>query len=381
MKKTLVLFLIIFGIVNIPVSAETFEFDLNEETNLYQQMYEDYKVDELSGNLNNEVEDLFSKLEINPENPFSFSNLFSKDGLKHFKNYISNSFVSPFKSVGIILISIIVCAFCNSLYENNMQVNNSMNMICLLSVVTVVVLPVSMIFNSAIKTISTVIVFITAFIPIFAGILIASLRSGTAAVYSSVMFFTCETISYCSKNFVLPFANCFTALSIATGITGTTKLQGITRMLKKCAYILITAAMSIFLAVLSIQSVVSSSADTAATKTVKFFVSSFVPIIGPAISESLGSIKGCIGLLKSSVGIYAVLAVILMFLPIVIRIIILKLTFTFSSDVADMFSVNSVKFVIESLNQALSIILSVILCVALMFVFSLTIISVAGGSV
>ena len=87
MKKTLVLFLIIFGIVNIPVSAETFEFDLNEETNLYQQMYEDYKVDELSGNLNNEVEDLFSKLEINPENPFSFSNLFSKDGLKHFKNY------------------------------------------------------------------------------------------------------------------------------------------------------------------------------------------------------------------------------------------------------------------------------------------------------
>ncbi len=381
MKKTLIIFLLMICFVNATVSAETFEFDLNEETDLYTQMYEDYKADELIESAPDEVQDFFGHFGITPSDPFSFSELFSEEGFEYLKGYILSSLTSPLKNTGIIFISIIICAFCNSLTDNSLQVNHSMNTICVLSVISVVILPISSIITDAMDTVSTVTVFMGVFIPIFAGILIACLKSGTAAVYSSVMFFVCEAVSYCCKTFVLPFANCFTALSVATGLTGSSPLSGVTRILKKAAYIVITGAMAVFLAVLSIQTVVTSTADTAATKTAKFFISSFVPIIGPSISESLGSLKGCIGLLKSSVGIYAVIAILIMFVPIIIKIIVLKLTLAFSADISDIFSINSIKCVLEALNQALSIVLSVVLCVALMFVFSITIIAVAGGSV
>lgn len=381
MKKTLILFILMICFFNINAKAETFEFDLDEETNLYAQMYEDYKADELVENSPEEVKDFFGNFNITPDNPFSFSELFTKDGLEYLKEYILNSVTSPLKNAGIILVSIIICAFCNSLCDNNLQVNHAMDTICILSVISAVILPISSVITESVNTVSTVTVFMGVFIPIFAGILIASLKTQTAAVYSSVMFFVCEAISYCCKNIVLPFANCFTALSVASGISGSSRIGGVTRILKKAAYIVITTAMAVFLTVLSIQSVVGSTADTAATKTAKFFISSFVPIIGPSISESLGSLKGCIGLLKSSVGIYAVIAVLIMLIPVIIKIIILKLTLTFSADVSEMFSVNAIKFVLESLNQALSIVLAVVLCSGLMFVFSITIISVAGGSV
>ena len=381
MKKTLILFILMICFFNINAKAETFEFDLDEETNLYTQMYEDYKADELVENSPEEVKDFFGNFNITPDNPFSFSELFTKDGLEYLKEYILNSVTSPLKNAGIILVSIIICAFCNSLCDNNLQVNHAMDTICILSVISAVILPISSVITESVNTVSTVTVFMGVFIPIFAGILIASLKTQTAAVYSSVMFFVCEAISYCCKNIVLPFANCFTALSVASGISGSSRIGGVTRILKKAAYIVITTAMAVFLTVLSIQSVVGSTADTAATKTAKFFISSFVPIIGPSISESLGSLKGCIGLLKSSVGIYAVIAVLIMLIPVIIKIIILKLTLTFSADVSEMFSVNAIKFVLESLNQALSIVLAVVLCSGVMFVFSITIIAVAGGSV
>lgn len=377
----LILFLFMICLININVSAETFEFDLDEETNLYAQMYEDYKTDELIENSPEEVKGFFGHFNITPADPFSFSELFTEDGFSYLKEYFLNSVTSPLKNAGIILISIIICAFCNSLCDNSLQVNHAMDTICILSVISAVILPISSVITESVNTVSTVTVFMGVFIPIFAGILIAALKAKTAAIYSSVMFFVCEIISYCCKNVVLPFTNCFTALSVATGIAGSSRIGGITRILKKAAYIVITTAMAVFLTVLSIQTVVGSTADTAATKTAKFFISSFVPIIGPSISESLGSIKGCIGLLKSSVGIYAVIAVLIMLIPVIIKIIVLKLTLTFSADVSEMFSINAIKYVLESLNQALSIVLSVVLCSGLMFIFSITIIAVSGGSV
>ena len=382
MKKS-VLFLLMFMFLfslNIDVKAETFEFDLSDDTDLFLQMYEDYNVDELIDNTPNGAKKVLDDFEISPNNLFSFSKLFSDEGFEYLKDFILSSITSPLAITGVILVTIIVCALCASMTDNNLQSNHSLNTIATLSVISVLILPINSILNSVVDTVFAITVFMGIFIPIFAGILIAALKSSTATVYSSVMFFTCEAITYSCKNYVLPFTNCFIALSVSSGISGSVRLDGIIRIVKKFAYIIIGVAMSIFLAVLSIQGVVSSATDNVASKTAKFFISSFVPIIGPSISESLGSLKACISLLKSSVGIYAVIAILITILPLLISTVIYKLSLTLCADIAEMFFVDSIKNVLTALNQALSLILAVLLCVSIMFIFSITIMSVAGGS-
>lgn len=382
MKKS-VLFLLMFMFLfylNIDVKAETFEFDLSDDTDLFSQMYEDYNVDELVDNTPNEAKKVLEDFEISPNDPFSFNKLFSDDEFEYLKDFILSSITSPLAITGVILVTIIVCALCASMTDNSLQSNHSLNTIATLSVISVLILPINSILNSVVDTVFAITVFMGIFIPIFAGILIAALKSSTATVYSSVMFFTCEAITYSCKNYVLPFTNCFIALSVSSGISGSVRLDGIIRIVKKLAYIIIGVAMALFLAVLSIQGVVSSATDNIASKTAKFFISSFVPIIGPSISESLGSLKECISLLKSSVGIYAVIAILITILPLLISTVIYKLSLTLCADIAEMFFVDSIKNVLTALNQALSLILAVLLCVSIMFIFSITIMSVAGGS-
>lgn len=372
---------IIFSAFSFTVSAKTFEFDINDDTDLYTQMYEDYRTEELVENTPEEFKSFAEEFKLTPSDPFSFSNLLSKDGLKYFVDYMRTSLSAPLKYIAIILISIIVCALSASMSDNSLQTNYSLNVVCTLVCTAALLLPFNSLLGKSVEAVGTVSVFMGIFIPVFAGILIACLKSGTATAYSSVMFFTCEAVSYCCKIFVFPFVNCYTALSIASGITGAEKLSGITKLMKRISLWIIGAAMALFLAVLSVQSVISSTVDSASSKTAKFLISSFIPIIGPSVSEALGSLRGCISLLKSSAGIYAVLVIVFMFLPVIIEIIAYKFVMSFCADISDMFSVSVLKNILEVLNSALSIILSVVLCVALMFIFSITIVSVTGGNV
>ena len=380
MKRIIIFAVLFFCIFSINVNAQTFEFDLKEDSDLYSQIYSDFGVDDITDKTPEEAQEFLDYFSVTPENSFSFSDLFSKDGAEKFIDYIKNKLTSPIISFSVLIFLIIVCALANSITANTLETKYSMNMICSLTCITAIMLPVSALISQSVKLVGTISVFMTAFIPVFAGILIGCIKSATAVSYSSLMFFTCESVSAFCSSIVLPFSNCFLALSVTSSLGDNDKIGGIVNALKKCAFIVLTAAMAVFLAVLSIQGAVNSVADNAATKTTKFFISSFVPIIGPSISEALGSLRGCISLLKSSVGIYVIIVIAIMVLPVIFQILIYKLFLVLSGDIAQMFSVCQIKRVCDSVNSALSIILAVVLCVALMFVFSITIISVLGGN-
>ena len=379
MKRIIMFSILFFWLFSYSVNAQTFEYELSDETDLYSQIYSDFNTQDLIDNTPDEANEFLEKFSVSIENPFSFSDLFSADGAQKFIEYIKGRITSPLISFTVLIILIVVCALANSLTNNTLETNYSLNMICGMVCITAILLPVSSLISGCVKLIGSISVFMGVFIPIFAGVLIACIKSATAISYSSLMFFTCQAVSAFCTSIVLPFSNCFLALSVTSSLCENNKIGGIVNTLKKCAYIVLTTAMALFLAVLSIQGAVNNVADNAATKTTKFFISSFVPIIGPSISEALGSFRGCISLLKSSIGIYVIIVIAVMVLPVIFQILLYKLFLVLSGDVAQMFSVSTVKRICESVNSTLSIILAVVLCSGLMFVFSIAIISVLGG--
>lgn len=380
MKKITLILIILIVSISFDVTAEAFEFNQADEDSLYDDLYLEYNANELIEGTPDDIQSYLDSFDITPQNPFSFSELFSSDGWDKLFDYLSNKLNSPIKNIAIILISIIVCAVVNSMSPNTLESRFSLNMVCTVICLTSVLIPVSSLISTAVDAINTMTVFMGVFIPVFAGILIACIKSSTAVSYSSIMFFTCEAVSFCCSSVVLPFSNCFLALSVTSGITENAKLSGVIKLLKKLSFVIITTVMAVFLSVLSFQTAISSVSDNALTKTSKFFISSFVPIVGPAVSEALGSIKGCVSLIKSSVGIYAVIVILLLLLPIIAQLIIYKLSLIICADIAGLFSVKSIGKICESINSSLSIILSIVICIALMFVFSVAILCVMGGA-
>ncbi len=380
MKKILI-FLVLFFAFSLNVSAETFEFEVGQSEDLYSQIQNEFITYEFKSYIPDEVNDLLNSLEIDASNPFSLLNIFSEDGFKNLKIYFLNMINLPLKSIAVLFTTIMICAICSSFSSKNLQTKSAIDLLCVASVVLVFVYQVFSLVTSSIQVLNVLNLLVISFIPIYAGILIAALKSGVSTAFSSTMFFLCESITYVLNKFVVPFSKYFLGLSVVSGFSVEYKISGLLRLLKKICYIILSFLMVLFLSVFSVQTTLTSVADNAVSKTAKFFVASFVPIIGPSLSEALGGFRNCISLLKSTFGIYIVIVILLIVLPKIFEISAFKLVFTLSMELSDLFNVFSLKTILDAFNQTLSLILAVIFCVSLMFIFSITIISVASKSI
>ena len=128
-------------------------------------------------------------------------------------------------------------------------------------------------------------------------------------IYDSVKF-ACSSIKICS-NFTYAFFPVFCVIVSA---------------LKNLITKSISALSAIFVSYLSLKTAVASRADALGLRSVRFAINSIVPIIGSSISEGLLSIQSYSSLIKTSVGIVGIIAIVAVFLPAIINITLWRLS-------------------------------------------------------
>ena len=128
--------------------------------------------------------------------------------------------------------------------------------------------------------------------------------------------------------------------------------------------------MTIFVGLLSIQSIIGNSADTLSVKTGKFMVSNFVPVVGGAISDAYTTLKGSFGLLKSGVGGVGIMVILIMVLPTIITIGLNRIVISIASIGAEIFSVPGLAKLFKNISSVISIAFSIVISFSIMFIVS-----------
>ena len=204
---------------------------------------------------------------------------------------------------------------------------------------------------------------------------------GTALGFQTAVFIATQCVSYIGTYIVSPFSSMFLALSISAGVSGEGRLASIAEMIKKTAMWTMSIAMTVYMAVFSIKNVITTSADSAGARTARFLISSFVPIVGVSINEALSSMKGCLNILTRSVSIYAVIIMVAIVLPLLARLIFWRFVLGICSCVSDIFCTDTITVLLRSISAAVMILSAVVICSAIMFIFSITVLSHAAVSV
>lgn len=86
--------------------------------------------------------------------------------------------------------------------------------------------------------------------------------------------------------------------------------------------------MTVFTGLLSIQSIVGTSADTLGVKAAKFVVSNFVPIVGSAVADAYTTMRSGLGLLRGATGAFGIIALCVTLLPPILETLCLYLAMT-----------------------------------------------------
>ena len=153
--------------------------------------------------------------------------------------------------------------------------------------------------------------------------------SGSAVLYSGTVLFD-GVLSHLISGFITPMIYLYLALSAANSTVGENILQKFRDFIKWLMTWCLKTVLYVFTGYMGITGVVSGTTDAAALKAAKLTISGVVPVVGGILSDASEAVLVSAGIVKNTVGIYGLLAVISIcigpFLKIGSHYVMLKIT-------------------------------------------------------
>ena len=376
MKKTAIFLCALLLFLLIPVSS--YSMDYSEEE--YNKTLSSYDLSSFEKELDADTYKMLDELGVLDFSYESITGLSFNDIVGLLKSLFQKKAELPIKSSVTVLIFILLSAFLQSLKaESDDSVNMIYSTATALLVATVVLVKLTSTVSLASMAISVASNFVYAFIPVFCSIVVASGGITTGFSTNTTLLILAQGLSFISSNVFMPIVNCYLALGVTSSLRYELNLDKLLSSVKKIITTCISFVSGVFVSVLSVKTAVAGRADMLGIRSIRFAINSVVPVIGSSISEGLLSIQAYSSLIKSSVGIVGVMAVVLVFLPSIIEVVLWRISLTLCVIVSDIFGDKSVSAVLNAFLNTLLLINVILILSMVTTVISFGILIAAGG--
>ena len=153
--------------------------------------------------------------------------------------------------------------------------------------------------------------------------------TGATALYAGTAMFN-MLLGTAISNLLIPMLYCFLALAIAGTATGSERLNKLRDLVKSFVSWCLKILIYIFTGYIAITGVISGNADATAIKVTKLTMSGMIPVVGGMLSDASEAVLVSASVLRSTAGIYGILAVLAVFAGPFLRIgchyLLIKLT-------------------------------------------------------
>lgn len=383
MKKFI--FLMVF-FITILLSSFTVYADIEDATEyttegIYNSQYEQSGADALLRELTPEVKKQLKDIGVTSPSWQELNSLSFFDIFGSIMNTIQQQSVTPLNCVVKIMGVVMLVALINSVKSSlgSSSLTAVLNSVATLTVSIILIQPVCQTIEYSTTIIKLSADFMLIFIPVMAGIMLTMGQSLQAAGSYTMVMGAGTAVSQISNNILVPLLNTFLGISVVSGISQRVNLNGFCELINKVLKWVLTFTMSVFTAILTMQSIISSSADSAGVKATRFAISSFVPLVGGALSEAYQTVRGCMGMLKSGVGVFAILATGTIYLPAIISCLLWLAAINIAIALAGVFDMGDIIKLLKSITTVINSLIAILLCCMIIFIVSSAIMLMAGG--
>ncbi len=354
-----------------------FSFSVSAEENPYKEQYRASGMEEVEDKIGESARDFFSFFDIEPENPDWVNKITAEGIFEQIAEFLKEGGRGPLKAAVYMTATVVIYAAA-ILFDRLSKYQTVLSYIFMLSTASGALLPMFSLVSSTTECLKGTATLMTSFVPIYSGILTVSGRGLTASGMGFLLLFAAEGVNLVASFVVLPLMGCYLAMGLTGGLMQSGGALSLGEAVKKASTWLFSLVLTVFLGLLSVQTAVNASADSAGLKTVKFVLGSLVPVTGGALSESLTTLTSSMKLLSSSAAMYVVVALGITALPIVLELLLWRLALFSVTAVAELFGVKEGVSLFKCADHVLSMLLGIILFAGSLFIISLAVITGSG---
>ena len=364
MKKASVLIIGIFFLF-------IMRFTVCAESDAYGEIYRDSGMDEVKRSVDGDTRAFLESENIDPENRDWVNSLKAENVFSHIFGFIKSGAKAPVKAGAAVIGIVIIAAALNAYGIEN--TNTAVRFAVTLSVCAVTVFGVYDSINAAVNTVKGSSSFMMTFVPVYMSVLSVAGARATAISNGAILLAAAEFISGISAFFLTAIMGTYLSLGISSSVSPLLNGAALAETLKKCGMWLMSLCTTVFIGILSVTSTVNSAADSVRTRTAKFIIGTCVPVAGTALSGAANTVSAGIALLKTSVGIYGVVVLAAMCLPVLAELLVWRLMLWLSSGVCEVFSISETAKLLKAVDSMLAFLTGVLLLVEATFIISLSV--------
>ena len=242
------------------------------------------------------------------------------------------------------------------------------NMVCVLTAVTVITPSLFAVYESALSAIERTGGFMLVFVPVFAGITIASGGIASGGIYNMMILGASELFAGLTDSFLMPILSVTAVLAVSGSVFPNVSVESIVKLIKKLITWEMTVAMTLFTGFTTMKCTLAAKTDGAAAKTAKFIISGFVPIVGGAVSDAYSTVRGSFDVIRSTVGTAGNIAILIFVVPPLIELLVFRGVMWIGTAAAELLSADSLVRLMKGIDSGLAIAQSVLVCYSVMLI-------------
>ena len=310
-----------------------------------------------------------------------YENIINGDILKcfetiDFKGIIFSQIFEAIKLIVLMLEVIIICSVLKNILDS-LKVSNAGKNVYFVQYFVLVILIVNAfvpILKFTVEAINRIISFMNMLIPLLITLILSTGNIVTTSMMEPVLVISMNFIANFINSFVVPFCLISFVISVISNLLGKIKLEKISKILRNVIVWTLGILLTVFTALLSLESNITSSVDGLAGKTTKAAVSGFIPVVVKIMVDSVDAVIGSVNILKNSVGVIGTLIIFAITLSPSIKIICYWFSFKILAALSEPCADSAIVNLFEVISENYKILLGILFSVTIMFIIGITIV-------
>lgn len=269
-----------------------------------------------------------------------------------------------------IVFTLLLLSISSAFLKENNSLEKIIHFLGILIVLSLIIVPVSRIFTDTLSAIKTSTVFVNAYLPVMTAIIVASKKPALAITYNSFSLFLSSIITVIAEKLFMPFVSIILSFNILTSFSFEGFRERITSGLRRVVIVLLALFSTVYSGLLTTQSILATSSDTLMLRGIKFISGAFVPVVGAGVGDALSSVFSSFLIMKNTLGVFVIVVIILINLPVIIELFLWYFTLQCCSIVASMLKIDNITDILDSLSSLISLINTILFFITFVLVIS-----------
>lgn len=399
-KRVTVFLLLIISITFIPsinkfygsyVYGETIENTYSEDA------MNELSIEDIGGEAQSEIESLYEyihKMKTDAEimqdlDPVDYIQTYIEEGHGNISfEVLVKAFLSIlFKEVRTVLklcFSIVIIAILCSLLKNLQEsfASDSISEVAFYACYALIIMILSKSFIISVSVAKDVIQnisdFMAALLPVLVTMIGLTGGAMQVATLDPIILVCVIFIPKLYADIIIPMILMQFVLEFANNLSKDHKIGNLSDLLKQCIVWFQGAIVTIFIGILTIRGITSSTLDAVTLKTAKFAVDNFIPIVGKAFSDAITSVAGYSLIIKNAISSIGLIVLILIIIYPIVKLVLMSFIYKLCGALIEPISDSRITKSLEAAGKSMTLITSCVLTVSLMFFVLIAIMASSG---